>query len=102
MKVTFPEVPEAKWGPYFRDLVALEPSLVFRDSIGYISNYPFMFQVIDPRALHQKLIIYPKAERDWIWRHVDSLVELGILSQVCRGKDPYPLFISSIILVKGG
>ena len=61
-----------------------------------------MFQVTDPGPLCQKPIIYPKAEREWIWWHVDSLVELGILSWVHQGKDPDPLFISSAILVRGG
>ena len=51
LKGTFPEVLEAEWGPYFRDLVALEPSLVLRDLIGYVCNYPFVFQVTNPRPL---------------------------------------------------
>ena len=82
VKGHFPKVPEAKWAPYFRDLVAFDPSLVFGDSIGYVSNYPFVFQVTNSWPLCQKPVSYPKAEREWIQRHVDSLVELGILSWV--------------------
>ena len=63
-KVTFPKVPETEWAPYYRDLVALEPSLVFGDLIEYVSDYSFVFQVTNPWPLCKKPIIYPKAERE--------------------------------------
>ena len=40
-RVKLGTVPEAEWGPYLRDLVALEPALIFGDTIGYAGEYPF-------------------------------------------------------------
>ena len=37
-KVKLPMVPEDEWGPYLRDLVPLEPALVFGDAFGLASQ----------------------------------------------------------------
>ena len=41
-------VPERERGPFLRDLVALEPALVFGDAIGYAGDYPFHLTLWDP------------------------------------------------------
>ena len=46
--VQFGVVPESERGPFLRDLVALEPALVFGDAIGYAGDHPFHLTLRDP------------------------------------------------------
>ena len=41
-------MPEGERGPFLRDLVVLEPALVFGDAIGYAGDYPFHLILRDP------------------------------------------------------
>ena len=46
-----PLVHEADRWMYYQDLVPLEASLVCRDALGRVEQYPFHFEVLDKRPL---------------------------------------------------
>ena len=100
--VTFGVVPRSEWGPFLRDLVVMEPSLVWGEVIGCAEKFPFRLQVEDQRPLRQKPIVYPRAEREWIARYVANMEALGLVERVRSGWHPDPVVTSSVVLVRGG
>ena len=46
--------------------------------------------------------MYPKEARDWVNQYVAKQVELGVMTEVVRGRDPEPMFICNVVLVKEG
>ena len=91
---------EAKW-QYYQDLQSLEASLVCGNALGCVKQYPFHFEVLDPRPLHQKPIVYLPEKHKWINDYLWGQVELGTLREITRA-DKDPQFISSVVLIEDG
>ena len=58
--VKFGMAPEAEWPRLFRELLEFDCMLVDRPTVGCVSKYPFAFEVIDPKPIRAKPIVYPK------------------------------------------
>ena len=100
--ITFPIVPEEDWKYYFQDLVHLEHGLVFGDCIGECDIMPFTFEVADKTPIREKPIPYPEEARKWAREYCAKQVELGVMEEVVRGRDPDPTFVCNAVLVKEG
>ena len=87
-RVKLGTVPEADWGPYLRDLVALEPALVFGDAIGYAGEYPFRLQVKDDTLLYTTPWVLPPHQRDWVHKAMGKMEELGLVRKALSRPHP--------------
>ena len=72
-----------------------------QDSIGLVSNYPFVLEINDLTPIQHKAIAYSAPARTWLREQCNILEKKGVIKRIRVG-DQEPLFVSSVVLVKEG
>ena len=57
---------------------------------------------MDERPIRQRPIQYGAQERNWLRQQMSKQQRLGVMRRLVQGVDPTPLFVSNVVLVKGG
>ncbi len=63
---SFGDAPTDIWAKCYQSLVPLERGLVYRDAIGEVTEFEYVFEVNYPTPIREKPISYKKVERQWV------------------------------------
>ena len=80
MGMEFPTATKQEWPWLIKDLLPFEEWLVVKGGmLGYVSEYPFSFEVNDMTPIRQKPLPYTKVQKQWIQNYGDQQEKLGVV-----------------------